>query len=459
MLCYRCVYPLPAHKRLLSLAKSTTRNQSHFVRSYAVKLKKALLAAVGGALLLGAATANAADNELKVWCWDDNFNVPAARLAAEHYQAKHPEVTIKVESIAQDDLMQRLNAALGANNTRSLPDVVLIEDYRVQNFLIGYPNFLRDITKDIDLSNFVDYKVKASSDAKGQHYGVPFDSGVTATFLRMDMFEKAGYKLEDFQDITWDQFIDMGKKVKEATGAYLIGYDPNDMFLLHAMMQSAGVWYTNPDATKVTVANNPALKEGLRLLKRLQDEGLVFYYQGWMPLLASFQQGHVASIVQGCWLTPTVEADKEKAGLWRLAPIPKLSNVEGATHYSNLGGSQWYVNAQSAQSDLAVDFLKETFASDAELINELVPKISLVTTWKDTSKLSNYDVSNAFFGDQKIYSLYSQWMQDVPSVNYGPHTRAIESLVTEAVQRVLSGEDIDTVLQETQSNAEMQVGL
>ena len=89
-----------------------------------MKLKQALLAAVGSALLLGAATANAADKELKIWCWDDNFNVPAARLAAEHYQAKHPDVTIKVESIAQDDLMQRLNAALGANNTRSLPDVI-----------------------------------------------------------------------------------------------------------------------------------------------------------------------------------------------------------------------------------------------------------------------------------------------------------------------------------------------
>ena len=66
----------------------------------------------------------------------------------------------------------------------------------------------------------------------------------------MDLFEQAGYKIEDLQDITWDQFIDMGKKVKEVTGINLLAYDPNDLGLLRIMMQSAGSWYTNADGTQ-----------------------------------------------------------------------------------------------------------------------------------------------------------------------------------------------------------------
>ncbi len=423
-----------------------------------MKLKATLAALVGSALLFGSAAASA-ETELKVWCWDDHFNVPAAKMAAQRYQARHPGVTVKVESIAQADIVQRLNAALGANNVRSLPDVVLIEDNRIQNFLIGYPDFLKEIGSTIDTSRFVDYKVKASSDTSGKVYGVPFDSGVTATFLRKDLFEKAGYTLDDFQDITWDQFIEMGKKVKETTGVYLFGYDPSDLGIIRVMMQSAGMWYTNNDATKVTIAGNPALKEAMLILKKMQDEDLVTYYNGWTQMLASFQQGLVATVVQGCWVTPSVEANTENSGNWRIAPIPKLSTVKESTHYSNLGGSQWYVNNYSKNADVAVDFLNETFATDEQLLNELVTKISLVNSLKDTTKISNYNVANAFFGDQKIYADFARWNTQIPALNYGPHTYAIESVVSEALQRVLAGEDIDEVLQDTQTNAEMQVGL
>ena len=422
-------------------------------------LKSALAAILCSSVLLGATAASAAQTELKLWAWDDNFNIPAAKMAAERFQAKHPDVTISVESMAQNDLTQRLNTALAAKNYRTLPDVMLIEDYRVQNFLTGYPDFLKDIGSQIDLTKFVDHKVAASSDASGKHYGVPFDAGVVATYLRIDLFEKAGYTLDDFKDITWDQFIEMGKKVKETTGTALLGYDPDDMHLIQAMMQSAGVWYTNADATKVTIADNAAIKEAFTVLKKMHDAGLIVNYSGWTPMLATFQQDQVAAVVQGCWLTPSLASNEAQSGKWRVIPLPKLNNVPKATHYSNLGGSQWFANALSDKSDLAVQFIKETFATDEDLINQLVPKITLVTTLKDTSKITNNNVENPFFGGQKIYATFADWNTKIPSVNYGPHTRAIASIISEGLQRVIAGEDIDTVLQDCQSNAEMQVGL
>ena len=57
-----------------------------------------LSAALAGMWAVGAVagTAAAAEQELLVWCWDDNFNVPAARLAGEKFMAAHPEVKVTV---------------------------------------------------------------------------------------------------------------------------------------------------------------------------------------------------------------------------------------------------------------------------------------------------------------------------------------------------------------------------
>ena len=71
-----------------------------------MKLKSAFTALLGSTLLLGA-TAAMADTQIKVWCWDDHFNVPAARMAAERYEAKHPGVKVKVESIGQPKCLFR----------------------------------------------------------------------------------------------------------------------------------------------------------------------------------------------------------------------------------------------------------------------------------------------------------------------------------------------------------------
>ena len=53
-----------------------------------MRLKSALAAILCSSVLLGATAASAAQTELKLWAWDDNFNIPAAKMAAERFQAK-----------------------------------------------------------------------------------------------------------------------------------------------------------------------------------------------------------------------------------------------------------------------------------------------------------------------------------------------------------------------------------
>ena len=308
----------------------------------------------------------------------------------------------------------------------------------------------------IDVDNFASYKIAVST-VGDKTYGVPFDSGVSALFVRIDLFEKAGYTIEDFDDLTWDKFIDMGKKVKEVTGMPILPYDPSDLQELRIMMQSAGSWFTDKDdMNKVTLVGNEVLKKGFETYKKLNDEGLLLAYSGWNQFLSTFQNSQVATVLSSCWLMPSFESNTADAGKWRVVKVPRLDLPTG-TNYSNQGGSQWYVNAHSKNADIAAQFLAETFGSDRDLINELIPKIGLISTMKDSNNLSNYQQPNAYFGGELVSRDFAEWSGKIPPVNYGMHTKAVESIVQEAMQRYLGGEDFEQVISDAQEMAQAQI--
>lgn len=49
----------------------------------------------------------------------------------------------------------------------------------------------------------------------GKNYGVPFDNGAVIAAYRMDYLEQAGFTIDDFTDITWSDFMEKAKVVKE----------------------------------------------------------------------------------------------------------------------------------------------------------------------------------------------------------------------------------------------------
>lgn len=51
----------------------------------------------------------------------------------------------------------------------------------------------------------------------------------------------------------------------------------------------------------------------------------------------------------------------------------------------------------------------------------------------------------------------AQWTGKVPSVNYGLHTYAIEDIMTEAIQAIINGADMDETLEAYQKQIEAAV--
>ena len=395
------------------------------------------------------------DNSLTIWAWDEAFNIKAAQNAADIYKAENPDVEINIVTMAQDDIVAKLNTSLSAGSYEGLPDIVLIEDYKAQGYLTSYTSEFADLTEIAPAENFASYKT-AVNQVDGVVYGVPFDSGVAATFYRTDLIEQAGYTQEDMQDLTWEKFIEIGKAVKEKTGAYMMTLDPSDIGQIRMMMQSAGVWYTDAEGN-ATIADNQGLKDAIEVYKALVDSGITKQVSDWDQFVGAFNSGEVATVPMGCWIAPSIQKAEDQSGKWAVAAFPRMEANADSVNASSIGGGGWYVLKNVGHEELAKDFLSKTFASNVDLMNTLATDITLVSTLNTAAEAENYTKGNEFFGGQEIFKDFAAWQQNVPSVNYGLNTYALEDLMTEAVQAIVGGADIDSTLSDYQAQAEAAV--
>ena len=124
---------------------------------------------------------------------------------------------------------------------------------------------------------------------------------------------------------------------------------------------------------------------------------------------------------------------------------------------SSIGGGGWYVLKNVGHEEQAKEFIKETFASSTDLMNQLAEEINLVSTLSAAAECENYQKGVEFYGGQEIFKDLAEWTAEVPTVNYGENTYAIEDLMTEALQQIIGGADMDEVLSSYQEQAEAAV--
>jgi lactose/L-arabinose transport system substrate-binding protein len=389
---------------------------------------------------------------LTVWCWDPTFNVYAMNEAARIYKKTNPNITVTVVETAWADLQQKLLTALSANQSESLPDIILMQDNAIQKNVTTYPKGFLPVNGKVDVSQFAQYKVDVAT-INGQIYGVPFDNGATGTFIRRDLVEQAGLKVSDFNDITWDRFIELGKTVKQKTGAPMISAVGNENDIIPLMMQSAGTWFFD-DQGKISIADNAVLKEAVKQYKAMVDAGITLLTADWNAYIASLDS--VASTINGCWIVGSITAQTSLAGKWAVVTTPRL-NVPGGVNYSSVGGSSWVVLANTKYPDIALDFLSKTFAGSTELYETILPSSGAISTWLPASKSAVYGQPNDFFGGQKIYEDIIGYASKVPLIKYGLFNYEARDAVSRALAEIIQGSPTDTALSTAQKNVEFLI--
>jgi lactose/L-arabinose transport system substrate-binding protein len=336
-----------------------------------------------------------------------------------------------------------------------LPDIVLIEDYNAQKYLQSFPGAFEALNGKIDYSQFAQYKVDLAT-VDGKTYSLPFDSGVTGLFYRSDLLEQAGFKAADLQDITWDQMIDIGLKVKEATGKPMFSFDQTDQGAVRIMLQSAGQWYFTPEG-EPNLKGNPVFKAALSTwVKMLQAKDLYKPVAGWNEYTGAFNNGDVAGVFSGVWMTGGIKGNN-MSGKWAVAPIPKLDGVEGATHYSNLGGSSWYVLSSSPSKDAAIDFLNTVWAGDVDFYQKILIGQGAFSSYLPAREGPSYSAKDDYFGGQAVWADFSDWQSKIPGVNYGLYTYETDAAISAQIPALVAGGDIDQAIDAIDAQVRQQI--
>ncbi|MDF2615035.1 MAG: extracellular solute-binding protein [Clostridia bacterium] len=397
------------------------------------------------------------DNTLTVWCWDPAFNVYAMNQAAEVYKKDNPNFVLNVVETPWQDVQTKLTTAASSGDLSTLPDILLMQDNAFQKNVISYPDAFTDLTDSgIAFKDFGASKV-AYSTVDGKNYGVPFDNGAVISCLRTDVLKEAGFTPADFTDITWSKYIELGKVVLEKTGKPLLSMQAGESDLIMMMLQSAGASLFDQEG-KPNIVNNAVLEKVLSTYAELVTSGILIQVNDWDQYIGTLTDGTVAGTINGCWILGSIQTAENQKGLWEITNMPKLDGIQGATNYSNNGGSSWAVTANCKNVKLANDFLAKTFAGSVEFYETILPSSGALANYIPAGKSDVYGEPQAFFNNQKVFSMITEFASKVPSNNTGVYYYEARDAVATALTNTIAGADLKSELETAQSTVEFAMG-
>ena len=399
--------------------------------------------------MLLATTAMATD--VTVWCWAPEFNGAAMNEAIARYAAGHPDVNITVVDFAKADLEQKLQTQLASGQTEGLPDIVLIEDYGAQKYLLSFPGAFEPLTDKIDYSKFAPYKVSLAS-VDGQTYSLPFDSGASGLFYRSDLLAEAGYDAAALQDITWDQMIEIGKAVNAKTGKPMFSIDQNDAGAIRIMLQSAGTWYFNADG-KPTSRTTRFQGGAGNLCQDAADPGNL-QAGVWLDRIhRRFHQRRSGRCVYRRLDDGRIKADN-MSGKWGVAPCrnwvskarpsfePWWFQLVRAVLGAGKGRGRRFPGRGLGQD---VDFYQKILVDQGAF--------ALSAGARGRSLLGH----DAYFGGQAVWANFSDWQAAIPGVNYGIFTNEVDAAVAAQLPALAAGGSIDDAIAAIDAQVAQQI--
>ncbi|UOQ44053.1 sugar ABC transporter substrate-binding protein [Halobacillus salinarum] len=300
------------------------------------------------------------------------------------FEEEHPNIKINVELLTFDMMHDKLIASISAGNP---PDISwgLSEWFGELNRmgalldLTPYYNEWSDkgkLNQNVMDSLTVDGKVKA----------LPQYLGIRALLYHEDMLKEAGY---DAPPETWDELLEMGPKIKEATGKEAFGITGTTVrssqeLLMYLAQSDVSIAQKMDDGNfKNTWADNPEemkrATETFQFYKDLLNEGAIpedSKTWGWQELDTNFAIGKYAMNVDGSWMKDREAENPDEMADVKIAPPPY--NTKPATF---LEVSPLYVYGATEHPKEAWEFasyiLSEEWQSDIRPTNS--PRTDVVS--------------------------------------------------------------------------------
>ena len=427
-------------------------------------MSKVMALALTAAMTAGAVSVpvyaeEAGSNTLSVYAWDANFNIPALEAAEAAYQKKNPDFKLEiVQQSGSSDVEQAVTLAASSGDLSTLPDIVLFQDHYIQSFVRNYPDAWQSLEgAEINWDDFGAEKLSYST-IDGVHYGAPVDNGTAIFAYRTDILEQCGYTLDDVTGISWDQWLEIGKKVKETTGMALLSMDHSGDHLPYMMLQAEGESQWKDGAPNFV--DNEKMKKIIEVIVQGAQDGSIILANSWSEYTDQTIMGdQVAGVMNGNWIIPTISQVEANSGKWALTTLPTIDG--GKEGYAANGGSSLYITGNCQNPDLAKDFLAYTFGGGEgaiETYDNALRNGGVITCCISAGQSEVYQEGVEFFGGQPIYADIVAMGANVPVIEQSDFHYNARTYVGNAITNIQNGADLTAELQAAQDQVNFEMG-
>ncbi|MEW9551761.1 extracellular solute-binding protein [Nonomuraea sp. NPDC050783] len=291
---------------------------------------------------------------LSFWSTGGDDETATFQKAADLYHQKHPNVTVKVQTLSWDDAYAKL---LAAATSRTGPDILSGGmTWTIQFGARGAMVDLREHGIEALKGQAQPAQWESAVSPDGSVYGVPLDMSTLALYYRTDLLKEAGIAAPPR---TWQELVDDIGRLKAAGVKKPYSQDWGNLDWIgyfNYLYQAGGTFYT-PDCKPSL--NTPQAERALTYWVDL-------YREHGVPTATvegsdALDTG-TAMVVAGNWIALGIDANKPKLkGKWALAPLP--AGPAGPTTF--IGGRAIGVTSFSKYARTGADFVKFMYSDEA----------------------------------------------------------------------------------------------
>ncbi|MGC0369563.1 ABC transporter substrate-binding protein [Microbacterium sp. SLBN-111] len=342
----------------------------------------------------------------------------------DQFEKENPGLTVNASYAPPvTDYVQKLQTQLGSNTG---PDVFIITAENKHQLMDG--GFAKDLSGESWISNISDAAQQTYS-SNGKVYGAAIASWGGGILINKDMLAKVGYTTPP---ATWDQFLDLGTKLKDSGVTAFYEASDGIPVTLSALL---GVENASMDNAmdqdiwdgKTTFADT--WTQPLTTWNQLFEKGIEPRSAAGLTgdqVLQAFEQGQVAMIGTGSWALGNIKKAAPNLNLEYLA----VPNPKGDLYWCGAVSPGYAINAKAKNPEGADKFVQ--FLQSKEGVELYQKETQSITTTKDFTPQLDPSLSEMApaVRDGKIY---------LPAVNWPDHADVMTSESVALLQQTISG--------------------
>ncbi|MFI5975056.1 ABC transporter substrate-binding protein [Streptomyces sp. NPDC051452] len=342
------------------------------------------------------------------------------------YMKLHPDINIKENVTTRTDVywpkvLTRLQAGSGTD------DVQAIEVGNITEAVQTQADKFVDIGKDVDKSQWLDWKLAQATTKDGKTIGLGTDIGPMAVCYRKDLFQKAGLetdrnKLAAQWKGDWAKYVDLGKEYmkKAPKGTKFVDSAAS---VYNAALGGESEAYYDKDGN-VVWDKSPGVKKAWNVAMSVATSDMSAKLKQFDPTWdQGYANGTFATVACPAWMIGYIEQKSGASGKgkWDVAAAPTAANW---------GGSFLGVPTASKHQKEAIALAKWLTAPEQQA-KVFAKQASFPSTPSAYAGLKPAADTTAYFSGAPITQIFSESAKTIPTQFHGPKDQPILGAITD----------------------------